>query len=59
MRSRELTGDFRLTRRWRMALQFKPADLWVGVYYAGHGGWWDVWVCLVPCFPIHFWSTES
>jgi hypothetical protein len=47
--------------RWRIALEFKPADLWRGVYcrradgYCGMETVWlcDVWVCLLPTLPIH------
>jgi hypothetical protein len=42
----------------RLALEWKPADLWRGVYprrerqFADR--WqYDVWVCVVPCLPVH------
>lgn len=40
-------------------LEFKLEDLWVGVFWRRSGGWdyvpkLHVWVCLVPCFPLHF-----
>jgi hypothetical protein len=44
-------------------LEFKLADLWVGVFWKGSEypelfeNYWakcyDVWVCLLPCLPIH------
>lgn len=46
----------------RIAIEFEPRDLWIGVYWkrrrvlvAGCKTADDlhVWVCLVPCFPIH------
>ena len=42
-------------------VEFKPQDLWVGIYWRWRGvgmfPWWawlDVWVCIVPMFPLHF-----
>jgi hypothetical protein len=55
---RILVNPRKLTRRWRVQWEFKPQDCWVGAYWADHGGYVDVWVCLVPCFPIHFWTIE-
>lgn len=40
-----------LRRGWR--LEFKPADLWIGVFPKKNGPMLDVWICLVPMFPIH------
>lgn len=49
-------------------LKWEPRDLWVGVYWRKEnpyydGGWWgsfDIYVCLVPCFPIRFaWAALS
>ena len=41
----------------RIALEFKPADLWVGAYWErrvpGREAWTHVWVCALPCLPIH------
>lgn len=44
-------------------IEFKPQDLWVGVYWRVSKGvvdykeWtyrnYDVWVCLLPTLPIH------
>lgn len=49
-------------------VKFEPRDLWIGVYWnVTHRDllpsplWWriDVYICLVPCLPIHFrWQTE-
>lgn len=34
----------------RVRLEFKLQDLWVGAYWRpGH-----LWVCLLPCLPLHF-----
>jgi hypothetical protein len=58
----------RLVRNNWLTLECNPADCWVGVYWerkrthycAGEGivtAELHVWVCLVPCFPLHFIHT--
>lgn len=39
----------------RVRLEWNPADLWVGLYVTRkpEDGRTHVWVCLVPCFPLH------
>jgi len=37
----------------RVRLEWKPEDLWVGVFWRRSGRRTDVWVCLLPCLPIH------
>lgn len=45
----------------KVYLEFKPEDLWIGVFWRRRRLWeelqggatLDVWICLVPCFPIH------
>lgn len=39
-----------LWSRGRLSLEFKRADLWVGAFYTET----DVWICLLPCLPIHW-----
>ena len=39
-------------------LEFKPQDLWVGVYWKDKDGWFDLWVCVLPCLPVHVWWTH-
>jgi hypothetical protein len=56
---KELTRDIRLGRCWRVALEFKLADMWIGVYWDRRPVHLDIWICLVPCFPLHFWMTED
>lgn len=34
-------------------IEFKPQDLWVGVFWKKNGPLLDVWICLVPMLPIH------
>ena len=40
---------------WSLALKVDLRDVWVGVYWNPHpgGGMLDVYVCLLPCLPIH------
>lgn len=33
--------------------EFKLADLWVGLFYAKGPTGLNMWVCLLPCLPIH------
>ncbi len=48
----------RWMRGWCVGLEFNAQDAWIGAYWrrAQLGARvvvWDVWVCLVPFFPIH------
>ena len=33
--------------------EFKLNDFWVGMFWKNTKDQFDVWVCLIPCFPIH------
>lgn len=46
----------------RARLEFKPEDLWVGIFWkhtyaktddGDKPMFTDVWICLLPCVPIH------
>lgn len=48
---------------WSLRLEFKLQDCWIGAYWksssyfdecAGQINDFDLWVCVLPCFPIHF-----
>lgn len=39
-----------LARRGRLSLEWKAADQWIGRFYTDT----DVWVCIVPCLPLHW-----
>jgi hypothetical protein len=45
---------------WTVRVEWRPQDLWIGAFWKReeHGGFilrtFDLWVCLVPCLPIHF-----
>lgn len=53
-RTRPLTR-WRKASRWRWRIECKLADAWLGVYLAPDETWRSgtVWVCVVPCLPIH------
>lgn len=54
------SGKFRFVG-WHVQPEFKIQDLWVGVYWKRSGNSVDLWVCLVPCLPIHvswWWTRE-
>ncbi len=42
----------------KVRLEFKPQDLWVGIFWRRRGCKrfleTDVWICLFPMLPIHF-----
>lgn len=40
-------------------LEFKLQDLWVGAYWDTSATGWDLWVCLLPCLPIHVTHTKA
>jgi hypothetical protein len=41
-------------KRFYCRLEWKPQDLWVGAFWRRCGNCIDLWVCLLPCLPIHF-----
>lgn len=46
-------------RGWRLQLEWKVEDLWIGVFWRRVNNahacmrFFDLWVCLLPCLPIH------
>lgn len=38
---------------WSIGLEFKLQDVWVGFYWENSYEDFDIWLCLIPCFPIH------
>jgi hypothetical protein len=53
----------------RARLEFKLADMWIGVFWKRSPFWLntglprhirtDVWVCVLPCFPLHIWWDKK
>lgn len=45
---------------WGISFEFKLQDFWVGVYWDSNPKdcvyGFDIWFCIIPCFPIHYWS---
>jgi len=37
----------------KVRFEFKFADLWIGAYWAHIDSILHVWVCVLPCFPLH------
>ena len=33
--------------------QWEPRDCWVGCFWTTTRGWTDIYVCLLPCLPLH------
>ena len=50
-----------MTRRWRFAVEWKPQDCWVGVFWKRNYPWsFDLWVCVVPMVPLHLsWKAQG
>ena len=40
-------------------LEFKPQDFWIGVFWKNTLDKFDLWICLIPMFPIHFWREKK
>lgn len=40
-------------------IEWKPQDMWVGVFWKRRVISTDVWICLVPCFPIHIYFLNK
>lgn len=34
-------------------IEWKLQDLWVGVYWKDTPEQLDIWICLIPCLPLH------
>jgi hypothetical protein len=37
----------------KIRIEFKLQDMWIGVYWQKKYACLHIWICLVPCFPIH------
>jgi hypothetical protein len=40
--------------RWKLRLEWKPQDLWIGAFWKWEKQRLHVWICLLPMLPIHF-----
>jgi len=43
---------------WKAGIEWKAADLWVGVFHRRIAGGREWWFCLLPCLPFHieYWA---
>lgn len=41
---------------WGIDFEFKLQDFWIGLYWENRNHDIDIWLCIIPCFPIHYWS---
>ena len=47
-----------LGRRWSRGavfLKWEPKDMWLGVYWTRNGLARHVYICILPCLPLHIW----
>ena len=44
---------------WEAFLEFKLADFWIGAFWEQRGNVVNLWICILPCFPLHivWWWT--
>ena len=38
---------------WNCQLEWKPQDLWIGAFWKQQGHCVDLWLCILPCVPLH------
>lgn len=53
MRIHAATITHSAPRKWRVRLEWKIQDLWIGAFWRRTPERFDLWICLVPCLPIH------
>jgi hypothetical protein len=39
----------------KIQFEFKVEDLWVGVFWKREKHILHIWVCVLPCVPLHVW----
>jgi hypothetical protein len=47
---------------WHAQFEWKLADLWIGAFWKKTGHCIDLWICILPCVPLHvswWWSREE
>jgi len=40
-------------KKYSVAIKFVKEDVWIGVFWEKKPSRLDIYVCLLPCFPIH------
>ena len=46
-------------RHIKVRLEFKVEDLWIGAFWRRDDVGLDIWVCLLPCLPLHIWTWKE
>lgn len=48
-------------RDWNAQFELKWQDAWIGAFWKRTGACIDLWVCLIPCVPLHlsWWSNKD
>jgi hypothetical protein len=44
---------------WILELQWKPQDWLIGVSWENQPYRIDIWICIIPCLPIHYASPSD
>lgn len=44
----------RPTKRLAISLEWKLQDFWIGAFWKRGYEQFDLWICIIPCLPIHF-----
>lgn len=47
------------TKGWLLQLEWKLQDMWGGVYWENTPERFDIWICLIPCLPLHYASPVN
>lgn len=43
----------------QIRLEFKLADLWIGAFWQRRIDGLHIWICFLPCLPIHIFLTDK
>jgi hypothetical protein len=44
---------------WGVCLEYDLKDMWIGVTWEHGKQDIDIWLCIFPCFAIHYWSGRD
>ena len=52
-----MEGDFERMQlgewTYKVNIEFKKEDCWIGIYWRRKINSLNIWICIIPCFPIH------
>ncbi len=37
----------------KVSIELKLADMWIGIYWRQAGDILHIWLCFLPCIPVH------